>query len=133
MFEQDPFFQASSYPDGLPRGSDESDSHDSDTLGRREGSEEGGSEGGEEHTAVAGEGPTIGVARTIWGTPEVSFAKVASGKKVDGGKGAWGKDAHREDEYEDDWYDFGEEQTVVSKKGKKKLVLLSTNGGRRAR
>ncbi|RUS13564.1 hypothetical protein BC937DRAFT_95125, partial [Endogone sp. FLAS-F59071] len=130
MFEQDPFFQVnSSYPDVLRRGSDESDSHESDTFGRREGSEEGGSEAGEEHTAAA---PTIGVAKTIWGTPEVSFAKVASGKRVGGGKGAWGKGAQREDEYEDDFYDFGEEQTVVSKKGKKKLVLMSTNGGRRA-
>ncbi|RUP45481.1 hypothetical protein BC936DRAFT_148111 [Jimgerdemannia flammicorona] len=146
-FEQDPFFQIG----GRERHSSESDEREPDSPPSDQ-HETGGSassvgslrEEREWEQAIAAmeasapAGPAVGVAKTVWGTPEVSFAKVAGGKagagKAAAGKTGrvWGKGSSRE-EYDDDYFEYGEEQTVVTKKGKKKLVLLSTNGGRRTK
>lgn len=74
--------------------------------------------------------PAQSSKKTVWGTPAVSFANVAANKQKPGDKdGKWA--AFDEDDLEDDGYnDWGETREIVNKKGKKKLVLMST-GGRR--
>lgn len=59
--------------------------------------------------------------KTVWGTPAVSFANVASRKNL----------AKHEEAFVDNGWDFKEEEVYVGKKHKKKKLVLMSTGGQR--